>query len=157
MQGKNFTKIMDIEHFPLLIVYSGVPHNTAKVIQKVKNLRENQHEHFDFLMNEIERITNEGEIALKEGDFIKLGKLLDENQSKLIDLGVSTDEIDGIIHEAHEWGAWGAKLTGAGQGGCVIILGDPLLLNKISNNFTELGLKNCIVQLNDQGLNCFDS
>ncbi|MBN8883622.1 MAG: hypothetical protein J0H73_15080, partial [Salana multivorans] len=45
-----------------------------------------------------------------------------EAQGMLRELGVSSPELDRIVDAAVGAGAYGAKLTGGGQGGCVIAL-----------------------------------
>ena len=44
------------------------------------------------------------------------------NQGLLNTLQVSTPELERMIHVARDAGAFGAKLTGAGGGGCMIAL-----------------------------------
>jgi mevalonate kinase len=64
----------------------------------------------------------EGVAALEAGDLRRLGGLLDEAQEGLAGLGVSSPLIERLCAAARAVGAWGAKLTGAGGGGCVIAL-----------------------------------
>jgi len=63
-----------------------------------------------------------GAAALEAGNLRRLGGLLDEAQAALADLGVSSPAIERLCATARAAGAWGAKLTGAGGGGCVIAL-----------------------------------
>ena len=58
-----------------------------------------------------------------------LGRLLTENHRLLVEIGVSTPNLDRLVHFALQAGAHGAKLAGAGGGGVVIALvDDPTLL-----------------------------
>ncbi len=60
---------------------------------------------------------------LKEGDFKDFGKLLYASHESLRDLyEVSCDELDFIVQKCRELGALGARMTGAGFGGCAIAL-----------------------------------
>ncbi|WP_431971956.1 mevalonate kinase [Nocardia sp. bgisy134] len=75
----------------------------------------------------LERATDLVESAtadLAAGDAASLGKALLEFQDLLAELGVSTPEIDTLVSAAHDAGAYGAKLTGGGLGGCVLALTD---------------------------------
>jgi galactokinase len=59
--------------------------------------------------------------ALEEGDLARLGRLLYESHASLRDdFRVSTPELDVLVEELVAAGAAGARLTGAGFGGCVV-------------------------------------
>jgi galactokinase len=63
--------------------------------------------------------------ALVEGDVEWLGRLLDESHASLRDdFRVSTPELDVLVAELVRAGARGARLTGAGFGGCVVAVCD---------------------------------
>ena len=75
-----------------------------------------------------ERVTRLGELAtmareaLSGGDLPRLGGVLTRSHAVLQTLGVSNHELDTLVNAALEFGAWGAKLTGAGRGGAMIAL-----------------------------------
>lgn len=62
--------------------------------------------------------------ALKEGDIEGLGKLLNKSHNSLRDLyKVTGEELDTIVGEANKFKAClGARMTGAGFGGCAIAI-----------------------------------
>jgi galactokinase len=61
--------------------------------------------------------------ALREKDFADFGRLVyDSHLSLREDFEVSTPELDAFVEAAREAGALGARLTGAGFGGCAIAL-----------------------------------
>jgi galactokinase len=61
--------------------------------------------------------------ALRRGDAVELGRILLEGHRSLRDdFGVSLRELDAIVERAMSAGALGARLTGAGFGGCVLAL-----------------------------------
>jgi galactokinase len=61
--------------------------------------------------------------ALKRGDVDSLGPLLDASHASLRDdFEVSTPELDALVEALRDAGALGARLTGAGFGGCVVAL-----------------------------------
>ena len=63
--------------------------------------------------------------ALADGDVTALGPLLDESHRSLRDdFEVSTPELDTLAQTLRDAGALGARLTGAGFGGCVVALAD---------------------------------
>lgn len=61
--------------------------------------------------------------ALQSGDGQRFGDLLLSSHASLRDrLHVSSTALDQLVDEAMEAGALGARLTGAGFGGCVVVL-----------------------------------
>jgi galactokinase len=61
--------------------------------------------------------------ALADGDAETLGRLLRESHASLRDdYEVSTPELDALVEALEAAGALGARLTGAGFGGCVVAL-----------------------------------
>jgi galactokinase len=71
--------------------------------------------------------TLEAAAALSAGELDRLGMLMDESHASLRDdFEVSTPALDGLVAElARSPGVIGARLTGAGFGGCVIALTEP--------------------------------
>jgi galactokinase len=63
--------------------------------------------------------------ALERRDFERLGALFVESHESLRDdYRVSTPELDALVDAFVESGAYGARLTGAGFGGCVVAIAD---------------------------------
>jgi galactokinase len=61
--------------------------------------------------------------ALRDGDVYALGRLLSESHVSLRDdFEVSTPQLDALVEALTASGALGARLTGAGFGGCVVAL-----------------------------------
>jgi galactokinase len=61
--------------------------------------------------------------ALRDGDFDEFGRLMYASHASLRDdYEVSTPELDTFVETVHQHGARGARLTGAGFGGCAIAL-----------------------------------
>jgi galactokinase len=63
------------------------------------------------------------EEAMKGGDPLTFGILMDASHESLrTDYEVSSPELDHLVDLARDAGAYGARLTGAGFGGCVVAL-----------------------------------
>jgi galactokinase len=69
----------------------------------------------------------EAEAALARGDLVALGQLVSRSHRSSRDLyGVSCAELDFLVEAAEGTpGAFGARLTGAGFGGCVMAIAEP--------------------------------
>ncbi|MFH1393593.1 MAG: mevalonate kinase [Candidatus Micrarchaeota archaeon] len=106
----------------LVVSFTGKFSNTVKMVDAVKSFKEQDEDEFAQLMDEYTDLAAEGRKALEKGKLDVLGNLMNQNQSLLSELGVSTEENDRICELALNAGALGAKLTGGGGGGCCIAL-----------------------------------
>ena len=66
-------------------------------------------------------LSRRGIEALRKGDYEAVGRTMSENQIMLKSIGVSSPELDNLIKAAAPT-SLGAKLTGAGGGGCMVAL-----------------------------------
>lgn len=96
--------------------------STSAMVQGVSRLRDRYPERVGGLFREISALSAEGTEALKAGDWEKVGALMNINHGLLNALGVSSPILEDACVAARNAGALGAKLTGAGGGGCVIAL-----------------------------------
>lgn len=75
------------------------------------------------IINAIGMVTRRGITALQNGDLRTIGNSMTENHILLRSLGVSCPELERLVAAALPT-SYGAKLTGAGGGGCMIALTD---------------------------------
>jgi mevalonate kinase len=113
---------MDVEMPPLVIGETGVSRSTARLVEGVRSALRKDGAGVESLFDGIGRCVLDGAEALRAGDHAGLGDAMNRNQRLLERLGVSSPEIDEMVSTAMAEGARGAKLTGAGGGGCVIAL-----------------------------------
>ncbi len=69
--------------------------------------------------------------ALGSGDLIDAGRLMSASHASLSeDFDASTPALDALVHHLQAIpGVYGARMTGAGFGGCVVVLADPGAVN----------------------------
>jgi len=108
--------------FLLAIGDSGVKSPTKVVVGEVRRRWEKEPSRYETLFDQIGRVVERAKEEMEGGNLKDLGRLMDENQALLRDLGVSSPQLDGLVKVAREAGALGAKLSGAGRGGSVIAL-----------------------------------
>ena len=104
----------------LVIGNTGIHAPTSAQVEKVANMLEKYPER----MNEIETIgiiARRGIKSLLLGDYDAVGRAMSENQLMLQSIGVSSPELERLIQAAIPT-SLGAKLTGAGGGGCMVAL-----------------------------------
>ncbi|WP_163193053.1 mevalonate kinase [Clostridium thermarum] len=109
---------------PLYIVVgdTGRVGDTRTAVENVRKKYLLEPESVKRSLKSMERIADAAKDALQEGNLTLLGALMDSNQEELKTLGVSDFGLDSLIAAAKHAGALGAKLTGGGQGGCMIAL-----------------------------------
>ncbi len=99
---------------------TGISKKTIDVVAQVAEAREKNLEQYDRIFNQMGQIARQGSLALKDGDVKKIGKLMNENHILLQRIQVSSPELENLIDAARAKGALGAKLCGAGKGGCMV-------------------------------------
>lgn len=106
----------------LAIGHTGLPSSTKTMVESVARLRERRPSVVEKAFDGVRTLVENARLSIEAGDLEGLGKLLDLNQMILAGLFVSSAEIERMCDLARGAGALGAKLTGAGGGGCVIAL-----------------------------------
>ncbi len=97
-----------------------------------------------------------GKKAIVRRDWKLLGGLFNQNQTLLSKLGVSTDKLDKMCLSALTAGAYGAKLSGAGGGDCMIALVNSKYKKKVEKAMEEVGGKIINVESADEGVRVED-
>ena len=114
---------IDAPSLPFVIGYDGGTGDTGDLVSGVRELRE-RYGFAAATVDAIGDVVREGERALEAGDVKQVGELMDFDHGLLAALGVSARSLDAMVWAARDAGAVGAKLTGAGGGGCIVAL-DP--------------------------------
>jgi len=121
VEGDDCRRLDGIDTLPFVIGYDGGAGDTGALVAGVRDLREE----YDFAADTVTAIgdvVREGEAVLGTGDYETLGELMDFNHGLLSALGVSSRSLDSMVWAARDADAHGAKLTGAGGGGCIVAL-----------------------------------
>ena len=118
---RGFSKINTENEFNFLIINSEQVHVTDKVVERVKKFKEENKDVFSELCSEEERLITRALDSMKNNDLKTIGKCMAQNQIYLEQIGVSNDELLLITKEIEKI-TFGAKITGAGDGGCIIAL-----------------------------------
>ncbi|WP_324662550.1 mevalonate kinase [Haloarcula sediminis] len=121
VEGDDCRRLEGVGNLPFVVGYDGGAGDTGQLVAGVRELRGE----YDFAADTVESIgdiVREGEGVLGSGDTETLGELMDFNHGLLAALGVSARSLDTMVWAARDAGASGAKLTGAGGGGCVVAL-----------------------------------
>ena len=123
-------KNTDASNLNLLIANSMIPHSTKRSVGKVSKFKEDDEDRFSQLCVLETKLIDEVNLALKNKDLITLGLKMSENQKYLEEIQVSNDTLRYMISSLKEI-SLGAKITGAGDGGCIIALVKDENLDKV--------------------------
>ena len=96
--------------------------DTRSAIESVAKRLKAAPKRFQAKLEKLGEITHQAKGALEKASKQLLGQLLNEAQKELEELGVSDAGLNRLIYFALQEGALGAKLTGGGNGGCIIAL-----------------------------------
>jgi mevalonate kinase len=121
VEGDDCRQLIDVPTLPFVIGYDGDAGDTGELVAGVRSLKDE----YGFAADTVAAIgdiVRSGERALREDDVGEIGRLMDFNHGLLSALGVSARSLDSMVWAAREAGADGAKLTGAGGGGCIVAL-----------------------------------
>ncbi|MGB3919878.1 mevalonate kinase, partial [Methanothrix sp.] len=114
---------LDLPPLEVVVGYTRVPHDTFSLVERVQLLKERYPDLVEPIFQAIGAITERAVPLVREMNLDELGGLMDINHGLLEALGVSSRELSELVYAARgAGGALGAKLTGAGGGGCMIAL-----------------------------------
>ena len=106
----------------LVIGYSGESSSTKEMVASVRRQLQGDPGRVNKAFEGIEVLVRNAKLAIEAGDHIALGQLLDLNHTILSSLMLCTTKLDEMCQAARRAGALGAKMTGAGGGGCMFAL-----------------------------------
>ena len=106
----------------IVIGSTGKVANTKAMVEGVAERKKSNSSKYDPLFKQAESLAIAGRAALQSGDLKKVGDLMNENHRILQEIGVSSKELNLLVDIARNQGAFGAKLTGGGGGGCMVAL-----------------------------------
>jgi mevalonate kinase len=124
---------------PILIANTGVRSSTKKALVTVRKAWENNKQEYDGYFENAGRIARQAEQAVKQGDLEKVGQLMTEFQDFFKNIKMSHPSNERLVKAALENNALGAKISGAGLGGCVIALTPGKTRQSVRKAWEKLG------------------
>ncbi|KAF6246895.1 mevalonate kinase [Nitrosopumilus sp. b3] len=151
---KGFIKIESKPNFHLVIANSNIEHSTKSVVAKVNEFKEKNEVEFATLCNNESKLVGEALKEIKENNIKEIGNKVIQNQAYLEKIGVSNDKLRDMIKTGNSV-SYGAKITGAGGGGCIFALADESNLDKTIKQFEEKKYDCFSVKIDFVGLHTF--
>lgn len=124
------------------ILNSGIESSTKAMVNRVARVKTRVPSVINSIFESIGAVSEEAQTAILVGDKDKVGLLMKINQGLLESLGVSMPRLFDMFVHCLGAGALGAKITGAGGGGCIICLwqNEPTIdkLNNICSDWMNV-------------------
>ena len=122
--------------------------DTKIVVAGVKERKEREPEKYGRLFQDAEKLVWNARKQLENFNLEYVGAYMNENHRLLQEIGVSSPELDAMVHLARESGALGAKLTGTGKGGYMVALTPGReLQNRVANEIARHGSQALLTQI----------
>jgi mevalonate kinase len=137
------------QNLHLVIGDSLVSHSTAKMVEQVGEQKKKHPEIVDPILDAIEGVSMS---AIHHLDNPKeLGRYMDMNHALLEALGVGHPQLSKIVLVARAQGAYGAKITGSGGGGCMIALCPKQLKQRVANAIEACDARAIVTSIDTEG------
>lgn len=109
---------------PLMVAVVPREGTTRLAVAQVAAFRQANPDAFAALADETAKLAHEARRALSARDWPRLGRIFDAAHEPLATLGLVSARQDAVVTAARRHGALGAKLSGAGLGGAVVLCHD---------------------------------
>lgn len=143
---------LKIESLDLVVAYSGSKGDTATLIKGVKKLYEESPREIGNIFTQSKELVEKGKQFLLDKKHEELGELMNENHFLLQQLCVSTPKLDELVDVARKARAYGAKLSGAGGGDCIIAITSSDKKEVVEKALEKAGGKVLDVKTNEEGV-----
>jgi len=150
--GGKVIEPLHIKSLPLVVGYSGIKADTPFYIRRVAEAFKSKKEEMESIFNSMKTLVERAKKGLLSNDLTQVGQAMNKNQELLVKLGVSTPKLDDMVSSAVSAGAYGAKLSGAGGGDCMIALIDETKRLEIETAIEKVGGEIIHVNVNTTGV-----
>lgn len=148
-----FEKGQPFEAFPLnvdaylLVADTGIKGQTRQAVKDVATLVNQKGQSVQAIIDQLGDLTLEAKTAIIQNQAKRLGQIMTASHHLLQKLTVSNQTLDEAVEIALDNHALGAKLTGGGRGGCLIVLAKDLQSAKqIQEKLISYGMKRTWLQ-----------
>jgi mevalonate kinase len=151
-RDKGFETVNARYDIPIVIGNTGVMRSTGELVAKVRTISQVYPDEFNRAALRAGEISTRARDAIEKGELNLLGNLMNDNHELLKWLNLSHGTLEQLISAARSAGALGAKLTGAGGGGCMIALVEPGVEGRVAEAIARSGGEPFIVKTAREGV-----
>lgn len=150
--GGKVIEPLKINALPLIVGYSGIKTDTVTLINEVAQKATKYPWVIDNIYDAIGELVKKAKQAILSKNWLSLGELMNFNEGYLAALGVEDQKLADMIYAAREAGAYGAKLSGAGIGDCMIAIATQDKRKAIANAIAKAGGQVIEIDTNAEGV-----
>jgi mevalonate kinase len=143
---------LDLESLPLVVAYSGSKADTPTLVRMVNADLKKEPARISKIFDQIGELSDQLQAALEAKNWQAAGEALSKHHRAASQLGVSTPILDKLISAAEGAGAFGASLSGAGGGDCILALADQEHRTEVEAALEKAGGKIISVKVNASGV-----
>ncbi|HXX55368.1 MAG TPA: mevalonate kinase [Methanoregula sp.] len=133
----------------LVIGDSLVSHSTSRMVEQVAELKRKHPEIVEPVLNAIEGVSMSAIHHLNNPK--ELGRFMDMNDALLEVLGVGHPQLSRMTLASRAAGAFGAKITGAGGGGCMVALCPKQLKHRVAGAIKACDARAIVTGIDTEG------
>jgi mevalonate kinase len=126
--------------------------STRELVASVARLKREFPSVIDPILADIGTMSHVAEEYVIKKDYATIGKLMNVNHGLLDAIGVGSAELSALVYAARNNGAFAAKITGAGGGGCMVALADEPNAQLIAKAIRGLGAESIITRNTHEGV-----
>ena len=145
-------KEISVNKLPLIIAYTGKKADTPTLVKMINKKLKNNPQKYNQIFDEIGKTADQTHQALLNRDWKALGQALTKHHRVVSQLEVSCSELDKLVKVSIRAGAYGASLSGAGGGDCMLAVIDDDHRSQVEQAIANVGGRVINVGLNAEGV-----
>ncbi len=149
IRGSEKRRLLPPQNLSIVIGNSLISHNTAEMVEKVAELRRASPVTANGIMDAIGGVTMDAMHNLENPK--ELGVLMNRNHALLDALGVGHPVLSQLVLAARNAGAYGAKMSGAGGGGCIWALCSKCSRNRVAGAIEDCDARPITTSIDTEG------
>ena len=136
----------------IVIGNTNVFSSTKELVANVAKLRESYPQIIGPVLSAIGSMSEIGEELVNNSDYASVGNLMNINHGLLDSVGAGSIGLSSLVYAARNSGAFGAKITGAGGGGCMVALVDKAKIEAVASAIDAAGGSAIVTNATEHGV-----
>lgn len=113
--------------------------STKELVENVRILHERYPAVMNLIFDTIDHLSEIGVAMIERRDYQSVGELMNIDHGLLDAIGVGSAKLSRLVYAARDAGAWSAKITGAGGGGCIVALASDADVAAVASAINDAG------------------